>query len=472
MGITEQLARHAIECDDRFLTPSVVDSAKARLLDTLACMLAGSQSPAARIGLQTVRALGGTPQASVLGWRDRTSLPDAGFVNGLSAHALEYDDNTEGVGHVSGCILPGVLAVAEQLDLSGRRLIEGFAIGFEVFSRIARGLRPFIIDKGWHPQAVIGGHGVAVAACRLSGFDTRTARMAMGLVASSACGVRKNVGSMGKAFHVGNGVRAGLLAVLLARSGFEVDPDIIEGSDAVADGHERFGLADTFNGLGNHRLERIVDDLGGPFELGRNTTMVRLHPGSSAPGAAIDGMIDLSLAHGLDDAQVDSILLECTPQCLAIAPYAEPVDVYKAKFCLPYTMAVALIDRKVGLEQYTPARIRDERVPALMRRVSVVVPRDLEHHRGQWGENGVNWGVARITVRLRDGRTLRQSCSHAKGWPARPASWQDLCGKFEDCAAGVLDGGRVRAAIAAIATLETLVSVRELIAVLTPGRAA
>lgn len=472
MGVTEHLARFAIESDDRFLTDTLIDSAKAKILDTFATMIAGSHAPSARIALQTIREIGGVAQATVIGWGDRSSMPHAGFINGISAHALEYDDNTAGAGHVSGCILPGCLAVAEHRDLSGRKLIEGFAIGFEVFCRMAHGLRPFIIDRGWHPQAVIGGQGVTVAACRMFELDQMATRMAMGIVASSATGVRKNVGSMGKAFHVGNGVRAGLFAAMLARNQFLVDPDIIEGSDEIADGHERFGLADTFNGIGNYRLERMVTDFAAPFELARNTTMVRLHPGSSAPGAAIDGMIELAITNDLKDDQVDAILLECTPQCLAIAPYREPVDEYKARFCLRYTMAVALIDRKVGMEQYTPARISDERVHRLMHRVTVTVPDDLQRHKGQWGENGVNWGEARVTVRLKDGSTLKQACSQAKGWPERPASWQDLCEKFQDCAAPVLDAMQIRDAIAMIAGLERVHSARELVKLLVPRRAS
>jgi len=470
LSVTEQLARFAIESDASFLNASLADSAKMKILDTFAAMIAGSQAPSARISLKTIDEIGGVPQATVIGWGSKTSMPNAGFVNGVSAHALEYDDNTAGAGHVSGCVLPGCLAVAEHLDLSGRKLIEAFALGFEVFCRMAHGLRPFIIDRGWHPQAVIGGHGVAVAACRMFGLDQMAARMAMGIVTSSATGVRKNVGSMGKAFHVGNGVRAGIFAALLARNQFQVDPDIIEGSDEVADGHERFGLADTYNGIGNYRLERMLENLGSTFELSKNTTMVRLHPGSSAPAAAIDGMIDLVTANDLNDGEVEEICLECTPQCLAIAPYREPIDEYKAKFCLRYTMAVAFIDRKVGLEQYSQARIGDERLHRLMQRVTVTVPEDLKRHKGQWGENGVNWGEARITIKLTDGRVLQQACSHAKGWPERPSSWQDLCEKFADCAAPVLEPGQIRDAIATIGKLEDLRSVRDLVSLLVPAR--
>jgi len=469
LGVTEQLARFAVESPSDFMTAPLIESAKAKILDTLATSLAGSRAPATTISLQTVRQSGGRPEATVIGWGEKSSLVNAGFVNGVAAHALEYDDITSGVGHVSGCILPGVLAVAEQANLSGRQLIEGFAIGFEVFARMAHGLRPWIIDRGWHPQAIIGGHGVAVAACRMLGLDPMTARMSMGIMASSVSGVRKNVGSMGKAFHVGNTVRAGLFALMLARNKFAVDPDIIEGAGDIADGHERFGLADTFNGIGNHRLERITAGLGGAFELAKNTTMVRLHPGSSAPAAAIDGMIDLVSANDLRAEQVQDILLECTPPCFAIAPYQEPVDVYKAKFCLPYTMAVAFLDRKVGLEQYTDERLADAVVRAFMPRIRVTVPDDLQRHKGQWGENGVNWGEARITIRLRDGKVLTQACSHAKGWTERPCTWQDLCEKFEDCAARVLDKQQVHEAIELIAKLDQLASVRDLIRVLAPA---
>ena len=126
----------------------------------------------------------------------------------------------------------------------------------------------------------------------------------------------------------------------------------------------------------------------------------------------------------------------------------------KAKFCLPYTMAVAFLDRKVGLEQYTDERLADAVVRAFMSRIRVTVPDDLQRHKGQWGENGVNWGEARIAIRLRDGRVLTQACSHAKGWTERPCTWQDLCEKFEDCAARVLDKQQVHEAIELIAKLD------------------
>ena len=468
MGVTEQLARFAIETKAGFLTPELIESAKAKFLDTLGIMVAGSQHATGRIALETAREIGGHPEATIVGYADKTSISLAGFVNGVSAHALEYDDNTLGVGHVSVCLVPGCLAVAERLNLSGRQLIEAFAIGFEVTSRVAKGLRPYLIDRGWHPIGIVGAQGVAVATCRMLGLDQLATRMAMGIVASSATGVRKNVGSMGKAFHVGNGVRAGILAAALARHGFKVDPDIIEGADDSGEGHQRFGLADTFNGIGNHRLQLILEHLGESFELGRNTTIVRMHPGSTAPGAAIDGMIDLATRHNLTIRDVDEIHVECTPQCVAIAPYPEPSDEHHAKFCLPYTLAVAFIDREIGIAQYSDARITNRKVKDFMRRIRISVPDDLKHHRGQWGENGVNWGEARLTINLKDGKVVSRACSHAKGWPEQPASWEDLCAKFEECSAVILSKSQIDDAVAMLKKLQDVDSVRELTRILVP----
>jgi 2-methylcitrate dehydratase PrpD len=462
-SVTSRLASFAIETPPKFLNAALIESAKLKFLDTLGIAVRGASEPAARAALKVALHSGGRPVATIIGHRERTSAETAAFVNGVSAHALEYDDNTQQVGHVSVCLVPGCIAAAEEAGATGRQTLEAFALGFEITSRIAKGLRPTLIDNGWHPIGIVGGQGVAVAASRLLGLDTLKTRMAMGIMASSSSGVRKNVGSMGKAFHVGHGVRAGVFAALLAREGFVVDPDIIEGAAGSTDGHPRFGLADTFNGIGRYRLNLMTDGLGEEtLELERNTTMVRMHPGSTAPGAAIDGMIAIAKSGKWKPADVAEIVLECTPQCYAIAPYAEPSTAQPAKFCRPYIMAVAFADRAVGIDQYGDARRSDSEVLSLMQRVKIVLPDDLKHHRGQWGEGGVNWGESRLTVTLKNGEVMQRACSAAKGWPEDPAAWDDLEEKFMQCSTGVLGAAQAREAVEMISKLESLDRVSDL----------
>ena len=473
MSVTEQLARFAIESGPSILTNEVAASARLKFLDTIAVMLPGARHASGTSALRVAQRMGGKPAATLFVDGEKTSAPLAGFVNGVAAHALEYDDNTRGVGHASVLLVPGCLAISEEAGASGRAMLEAFALGFEITSRIAKGLRPALIDNGWHPIGIVGGQGVTVAACRLLGLDVLQTRMAMGIMASSGGGVRKNVGTMGKAFHVGHGVRSGIFAALLAQEGFSVDPDIIEGADGGGgEGHQRFGLAYTFSGIGKYRLHLMVENLGGELEVARNTTMVRMHPGSTAPSSTVDGVIALAKEHSIDPSDVVELIAELTPQCVAIAPYPEPSDEHRAKFCLPYTLAVALIDRQVLLAQYEPRRIAAADVRALMPRIKIELPADLKHHRGQWGENGINWGESRITVKMKDGRVLTKAAPYSRGWPEDPVAWDDVKTKYAQCAAGILSNSQVAETVEMIAGLERLDNVAELIRALTPKRVA
>lgn len=453
MGTTEKLARFAAETRPDNIPAAALEQAKLRFLDTLGVMVAGSRHDSVVAALDTARLLGGSSQAGVVGYPERTSVEMAGFVNGVAAHALEYDDYTRMVTHLSAAMVPGTLALAEYTGATGKAMLQSFAVGFQVASQIAKGLGAVPFDRGWHPPMLLGAFGVAAAGARLMGLDAMHTRMAFGIVGSEASGIRKNVGSMGKAFHVGHGARCGIFAVLLAASGFKVDPDVLEGIDDGVAGHAHFGLAETLNGPGNYDLAMMEAGLGSTWELTRNSTLVRLHPGVTALASAIDGMIDLAVEHDLKADQVDQIVLECTAQVAKIGSYREATDGHKARFCLPYSMAVALIDRKAGLAQYSDERVRQADVQDLMRRVQVVVPDDLKHVLGAWTPE-MNWGLMRLGITLKSGKRIAVARSSARGWPEHPASWDDIAGKFQDCCSELLLPDQVSAGMEIIRTLD------------------
>jgi 2-methylcitrate dehydratase PrpD len=465
MGVTEQLAEFAIHPPAGFLTPVLVERVVERFLDTIGIMVAGASSPATRVLLKTVAEAGGAAEAAVIGTSVRTSVVNAGFVNGASAHALEYDDLTPEITHLSSSMVPGCLAVAEKLDATGRQLVEAFALGFEVAGRVGIGLKPLaMLDRGFHTPGILGGLGVAVAASRLMGLDVMGTRMAIGLMASSAGGIRKNVGSAGKAFHIGNGVRAGLQAAVLAANGFEVDPDAIEGI-AHGHGHERFGFAESFAGSGNYDLAKMVGNLGGEFALTRIPNMVRMHPCSTVNCVGIDAMIELATQHDVRASDIERVDVACHPRLLMIAPYTDPVDSYRAKFTPAYAFAAAVVDRHVGLAQFTDQRIRDPEILGLMRRIDVRARDDIREDHG-WCNGDDNWCSVRIDMRLTNGRTVGGHYAQAKGWPARPASWDDLRQKYAECTEDILPKGNVGESVGMIRDLAELRSVRELVRLL------
>jgi len=129
-------------------------------------------------------------------------------------------------------------------------------------------------------------------------------------------------------------------------------------------------------------------------------------------------------------------------------------------------MAIALIERRAGIAEYTDERVNREDVQTLLKRVKIIEPDDLKRHRGQWGEAGVNWGEMRLTVRLNDARVVCTQRSHARGWSENPATWDDLKQKYEECAGGVLSQSQVDESLAMIETLDSLPKVKDLMAVL------
>jgi 2-methylcitrate dehydratase PrpD len=92
------------------------------------------------------------------------------------------------------------------------------------------------------------------------------------------------------------------------------------------------------------------------------------------------------------------------------------------------------------VDEYTDVTRQDARLWALERRVRVEVDRSLPEQ----GSPSI------VEVRLRDGRVLSETVDSPRGSLARPATQDDLIGKFRDLAKRVLPGNQV-------SELETLV---------------
>ena len=92
------------------------------LLDHLGLAIAGASEPAASIAMAQCRLLGGDPQARILGTRHRLRVTDAALVNGISCHALDFDDT-----HVPTILHPTTplyAAGTALAELSGNRRVD------------------------------------------------------------------------------------------------------------------------------------------------------------------------------------------------------------------------------------------------------------------------------------------------------------------------------------------------------------
>jgi len=122
MSATEQIAQFALSPKLSALPSGLVKQAKGRILDTIGVTLAGSIEDCTRIAADVVYSRGSESACTVLGFPFALCATEAAFVNGVGAHALEYDDITStAVTHTSACIVPACCRSPRSWDDQDRR---------------------------------------------------------------------------------------------------------------------------------------------------------------------------------------------------------------------------------------------------------------------------------------------------------------------------------------------------------------
>src|SRR3954454_24640364 len=234
-GLTRDLAARTSAVSYEALPENVRALARQCVLDYYGVALAGADDPLVAILLDELEEAGGNPQASLIGHPQRLPMLSAALVNGAIGHALDYDDvNLAMPGHPSVAILPGLIALAETRQSSGREVIAAFVAGYETACRIGSALRPGHYNLGFHATGTVGAFGAAATCARLLGLDAEATARALGIAGTQAAGLKSQFGTMCKPFHAGRAAQNGLLAARLAARGFSSRPDIIECAQGFA----------------------------------------------------------------------------------------------------------------------------------------------------------------------------------------------------------------------------------------------
>src|SRR5690242_6270560 len=149
-------------------------------------------------------AAGGLGERAARAARGGDDAPARAFWLGTAGHVLDFDDTwMPGVAHLSAPTAPAALAVAAERGSSMGELLAAYAAGFEAMAALAGAGHPELCDRGYHPTAVCGALGAAVAAAELLGLEGEAREAAERLALLQAGGLRAAFGSDGKALQVG-----------------------------------------------------------------------------------------------------------------------------------------------------------------------------------------------------------------------------------------------------------------------------
>jgi 2-methylcitrate dehydratase PrpD len=417
--------------------------------DTVGVILAGASEPAARIS-QAMAAEEGTGECCVLGTTLRTSPSFAALANGVAAHALDYDDMCfVSLAHPSCALVPAALAACELTRAGGRALLDAYVIGFEIECRLGRVMNPrHYHHRGWHCTSSIGTLGAAAAAARVLGLDARGTQDALGIAASTACGLKENIGSMVKPLHAGVAARNGVVAARLAQLGLAASPHAIDGPQgylAAMDSEQP-------------SLDGATADLGARWEILETGVTVKLYPSCAATHPPLDALFELKRREGITAGEVQALDVEVDSMTPRLLIHPNPATGLEAKFSMPFCAAAALVYPRLGIETFQVEHIRNPAVQSVIPRVTL--------RANDAFDRSAPLSQARVTVRLRDGRVLTQSASGARGYPGRLTD-EELAAKFAGCATPRLGESAAAEAWSALAELEAVADVRDLTALLS-----
>lgn len=403
----------------------VIDHARLVTLDTIGVMIAAQQFPVGRIVSDYVGDLGDKPDARVVGTSVRASPPSAAYANGTLAHGLDFDDHK----HLSTHSLPAAFAVGELVGAPTGLVLEAYVLGREVGAKLGavieaqRKSRRGPTYRGWYRVGVVGPIAAAVSAGVVVGLTATQLRHAIGVAATSAAGLRRNQGTMAKALHAGNAARDGVHAALLAARGFTADVDILEADLGLVSAICLPGEADW----------SALAGLGAPYDLA-GAPAIKRYPACSPSHKPVTAILNLRAANDFDIDDIDSVEADLhTFSLLRI----DPQEAIATGYSLPYLLAVALLDGRIGLDQVGTNRLRDPAVRALMAKV---------RHDPAAAQAG---RPERVTVRFADGQVLTAEQD------TKPDlhDWISVTAKFGECAGRVLDDAqsvRLREAVEAI----------------------
>ena len=437
---TKQLVEFVLDTTYEDIPSEAVRLCKRHFLDCTGSCLAAINEKPGKIMYDYIKGLQSEHGARVIGFGLQTSIDNAAFANGILSHVISFDDS--GPSHPSVTIVPPLYALGETLRLGGKEILTAQVLAYEVFQKLNLVTKDAweMRVRGWHPTGFFGAVTSALISAKLLKLTLEQSLNAVGIAASMGGGLSQNIGNMTMAMHAGNASRNGIIAAKLAKTGFTGDQDILEG---------RFGLMNALSGGDNYDIEALVSNLGNPYSVIRPGINLKPYPNCWAHHRVYDSMLYLVKQHDLKPENVASIRCDLQPGKPTYR-YLQPKTDLEAKYSLGYGIAMCLIDRKLGIEQYFPERIMDRKTLDVISRI-VHVPQtdDSEKHR--------------VTVQLVDGSEYSHSVPYSKGVAILdPLSDEEVWQKYRYCARRVLPDSKIERSLELIRSMEQVNDITEI----------
>lgn len=418
--LMNEIATYAVAEQTRPLPENVLHHARRALLDWFAALLPGAQLAPATLLVQGLADEIGQGKATIYGANKKAPLRTAALINATASHTIEFDDIFRDAVYHPGCpVIGAALAAAQARDVDGLSLLRAIIVGYEISTRIGVAVQPSHY-KYWHTTGTIGTFGAAAAVATVLRLDKSGVSHAIGTSGTFAAALQQAFRSdaMSKPLHAGHAAEAGALAALGAGKGVTGALDVLEGAAG-------FGAAMSTNA----DWKKATDGLGSRYNI---TAMTFKNHGCCGHSfAPIDAMLTLKEKYQLRAEDVEQVTVGTYKAGLDVTGRWSVATPFEGRFSTPFVISSALVHGSVRLNGFTPERLADARVQALMQRVKMEIDPQCE-------SDFPSRRSAVVSVRTKDGREMSHYQPTRKGDPDAPLSDAELNEKFFELAEPVI----------------------------------
>ena len=355
---------------------------------------------------------------------------------------------------MAATFVPTALVLAEyvQKPISGKDLILAIAVGSDLSCRLRCALTTY---KGWLAET-FAPFGVVGMGGKLLGFNEERMINGMGLAYSQcSANLQANVdGALSVRLQQGMGAKAGILATVLAERGFTGAKNVLQGV---------YGFYPLY-ARNEYNPKIIMDQLGERFEI--INTSIKPYPSCKYTHNAIYAILEILRKHNIELQKINRISVFTNSKAYNVAGCGEnkyrPKNIVDAQFSIPYTVAVAMVNKRVLIDDFNAESIRRKEILEIAMKVRVEVDPEIDKIPGLTAGD-------RVELETDGGEKYSENVKFVKGHPNNPMTMDECVEKLMECvrfSIRPLDRDKINEAIYLVRNLEEAIDVRKIVRLL------
>jgi 2-methylcitrate dehydratase PrpD len=451
--VIEALSANIVETQFSDLDAPTIELAKNRIIDVLGSVIGGANAPGNKELIDVVRQWGGKKESTIMISGQKIPMEHAAMLNAVMARSYDFEVMAyvlEGKffpSHHAATTVPTALALAEALGAGGKELLTAMIIGDDVAARVQAASSGHPINLGWDGGSTLSHLAAVATSSRLLGLNKSQTKNAFGLVLGLIGGTIQCYWDGVPTFKLGQGTAAthGIFAARLAKTGWTGLYDPL---------FSRYGYFTVYGG-GCVDPGILTRGLGKKFY---SEAYFKPYPCGMPTHAGIDAALALMSQNKVQADEIQEVVIHVPYSHMATFYYAKPFVIRDfpqgdAAFSYIYTVATALVNKSVGLQNFTKEAIHDPRIKSMVEKIKMVErPKDAE------------LGI-QVDLRLSDGRQLSEYRSEARDWATKPTPREQVIAKFRQQVAfsKTISPKKAERALELLKDLEGLQSVDQLL---------